>query len=1159
MTIRLFSRSLAAFALTALLISNAFPDNVYGKIRGTVTDQNGGVVAGATVHVTEQQTGVSQTVSTKGDGSYEFLQLPIGVYTITVTSPSFKQYNAADIHLNLNQVYVQNVSLAVGAVTEVVNVESAPVQVDSTNIQLSTTISNKTIEDLPLLGRNWVNLQQLQPGVVANTDRFATTFATNGSQAQQNSYLLNGLDSNDLPLNSILVVPSPDAIAEFTQVQSSLNPEFGRNSGAILNAAIKSGTNSFHGDAFEFYRDTFLNTKPYFSNAPQVFHQNLFGGTIGGPIWKDHSFFFYSYQGTRSRQNEPVTSPNISTDETVLSNNQRNGIVTDITPATNCATAGCSPFPLVGENGTTYPAGTPYQTIFPTGHIPAADFNPISNTLLTKFIPPPNSGTVDFLFNPVRTQPIDQHLFKLDHTFNAKDSIWFYGLFQSSSYVETLAFFGATVPGFPDQQVSHVKQFDASYNHIFNGNTLNEFRLGYTRLNFNTAAPVTPVLPSSVGFQINPQGTAGAGITQVAISGGPTLGFSNNGPQPRIDGTTQATDNFSKIVGRHSLKMGIEVRHFQVSNPFFFNNNGVYTFGGSGPFSTGSPVADFLLGIPDTYVQSSGGIIDAGAYEYYQYFQDQWKVRDNLTLTYGVGYQIDTPLDQNGNGGLYNDCFIPGEQSVVFPTAPTGLVFPGDNGCSKSGYSTKYDHVGPRVGFAYSPDLGWLTGGAGKTSIRAGYGIYFDRSEEELALSNLSEPPFSITSVGVNDQLFASPSFTNPYKTVNSTTVTSGGATYPAGSIPNKFPFTPAAQGSNIDFTFFGSMFISTMDPKFSSPYVQNMNFTIERQLPSSMILRLGYVGALGRRETVSYDLNLPNAAACLAEPGCSAQRFSQNTAFPQNFPLIPGNIIGGLGQTGTRGSSNYNSFQAQLTKAATHGLSFEASYTWSHSLDNGSSFESSRGSGSQGQGSPVFLAADPAINYGDSDFDARQRFVVNYAYELPRWRVGEHFGFLDRVVNGFKITGITTLQTGFPISFVANSDFNSLSCGPYSFFGCPDRPNFNGTFQTLDPRAINTFKGRTGHYFFNPADFSREAIGTIGNARRNMFHGPGLNNTDLALEKDIRVDERRYFELRLEGYNVFNHTQFNNPSGDVDSANFGRITSAQPPRLVQLGAKFYF
>jgi hypothetical protein len=1149
MTFRFFARILAALTLAALLITNSFADNLYGKIRGTVTDQSGGVVAGANVQATEQETGVSQTVTTKSDGSYEFLQLPTGIYTISVTATSFRQSNATNIKLNLDQIYVQNVTLSVGAVAETVNVEAAPVQVDSTSIQLGTTISNKTIEDLPLIGRNWINLQQLQPGVVANADRFGDTFATNGSQAQQNSYLLNGLDSNDLPLNTPLVIPSPDAIAEFTQVQSSLNPEFGRNSGAVINAAIKSGTNSFHGDAFEFYRDTFLNTKPYFGKTAQVFHQNLFGGTIGGPIWKDHSFFFYSYQGTRARQNEPGTS----TDATVLSNNQRNGIVNDIQPGT------VSPFPLVGENGTKFAAGTPYTTIFPTGHIPLADFNPISSKLLNQFIPAPNSGTVDFLFNPVRTQPVDQHLFKLDHTFNDKDSIWFYSLFQHSSFSETLPFTGATVPGFGDTQDAKVKQFDAAYNHIFNGNTLNEFRLGYTRLNFNTVNPITAVQPSTLGFQIASQDTAGAGIPLISISGGPTLGFSNNGPQPRIDGTTQATDNFSKIIGHHSLKMGIEVSHFQVSNPFFFNNNGAFTFGGAGPFSTGSPTADFLLGIPDSYAQSSGGNINAGAYEYYQYFQDQWKARNNLTITYGVGYQIDTPLDQNANGGLYNDCFIPGQQSTIFPTAPTGLLFAGDKGCSKSGYSTKYGHFGPRVGFAYSPDLGWLTGGPGKTSIRAGYGIYYDRSEEELALSNLTEPPFSLTSLGVNDQLASSPGFANPFATVNSSTVSSGGAVFTPGTLPNKFPFTPAPKGSAVNFNFFEPLEVSTIDPKFSAPYSQNMNLTIERQLPSAMILRFGYVGALGRHETVAYDLNLANSpTACLSEPGCVANRFTQNTSFPQNFPF-PGNIFGGIGQTGTRGASNYNSFQAQLTKAATHGLSFEASYTWSHSLDDGSSFESARGSGALGTGSPVFLAADPRLNYSDSDFDARNRFVINYAYDVPKLHFGERLGFLDRVVNGFRLTGITSLQTGFPISFVDNTDFNSLICGPFSFFGCPDRPNFNGTFTTLDPRATNTFNGRSGSFLFNPADFSKETIGTIGNARRNMFHGPGLNNTDLALEKDIKVDEHRYFELRLEAYNAFNHTQFQNPNGNADSANFGRITSAQSPRLVQLGAKFYF
>ncbi|MBV9437705.1 MAG: carboxypeptidase regulatory-like domain-containing protein, partial [Acidobacteria bacterium] len=754
MTIRLFPRLIAVFGLALLLITNSFANDVYARIRGTVTDASGAIVPDATVTATNVATNQQRQVTVSNNGNYEFINLPIGSYRISVDKAGFKSFQTTAIPLNINQVYVQDIQLQVGATTESVTVEADPSQVETTNTQLETVIKGDTIVNLPLNGRNWVQLQATLPGVVSASTRFGSNFATNGSQAQQNSYLVNGTDTNDLPLNTPLIIPSPDAIGEFNLVTNTINPEFGRNSGAILNAVIKNGTNSFHGSAFDFYRDTFLNSKNYFKASRDIFHQNQFGGTIGGPAWKDHTFFFFSYQGTRNRQ--PQTSANISTDTGNIGNSQvltaaeRGGLFPAL--ATSTAT---SPFPLVGESGATFPANTPYSQIFPTGHIPAADINAISGKLLSQFVPSPNSGTRSFLFNPIEQQKQDQEIVRVDHNISQRDSIWASVLIQASPQTSTLPFLGADLPGFTEDDNGHSKQATASWNHVFNANMLNELRLGYTRLDFDAVKPDQPVLPSSIGFTgITPQISNLAGLPTIVVNGsGPnfSLGFSDDGPQPRIDQTYQVTDNFSKIIGNHSTKFGFDGRRFLVKNPFSFQNNGHFDFTGTGQYSTGLAGADFLLGIPDDYSQNSGGFQLPQADEYYIYAQDQWKVLSNLTLNYGLGWQVDTPLEDKANGGRNINCFIPGQQSTVFPTAPAGLNFPGDTGCTSSGYHIRYGHVGPRFGFAYSPDKGWLTGGPGKTSIRGGYGIYFNRSEEEITLQNTGTPPFGLGSTGIGD------------------------------------------------------------------------------------------------------------------------------------------------------------------------------------------------------------------------------------------------------------------------------------------------------------------------------------------------------------------------------------------------------------------------
>ncbi len=702
------------------------------------------------------------------------------------------------------------------------------------------------------------------------------------------------------------------------------------------------------------------------------------------------------------------------------------------------------------------------------------------------------------------------------------------------------------------------KQFTFDWTHTFSPTTLNELRLSYVRLNLLAVYPQQIVQPSSLGFNINPQ-SAQAGIPFIGLTGYFDLGFSTNGPQPRIDETTEIADNFSKVIGRHTLKFGFDGKRYNVNNPFFGNNNGNYSFGGNGQYSTGDPGADFLLGIPDSYSQGSGGWIVARTYEYYAYAQDNWKVSNNLTVNYGAGYQIDTPLVNQHFNQLDLNCFIPGEQSKVFPTAPAGLTFPGDPGCTKSGYYPHYDHIGPRFGFAYSP-------GSNPNKnfvIRGGFGVYFNRSEEELALQNLGAYPFSITSSGISG-VGGSPSFANPYRDIAT------GAT-----VVNPFPFTPAKPGSNVDFSQFYPLNYNTINPNFTSPYAMNFNFNIQKELPGSMLLTLGYVGALGRHLELTYEgnpISPAGVAACKASAACIADRTNQQVDFPTHTLYAPGDVFQSVGVQATRGDSSYNSFQAKLEKRFSHGLSFLASYTYAHSIDDTSSFENS-GFGNRGINPYNF-----ATNKGDSSFDARQRLVLSYDYELPHLSRIWNNAVTRAVFDGWAFAGITTLQSGLPITF-QETDVNSLQCNFTEYYACWDAPNIvGGTPATYDPRTsslVNTATSATNktakpYYYFNTNVFTKEAIGVLGNAGRNNFHGPGINNTDLDLAKRVYISksETRYLELRLEGYNVFNHTQFSTVntgsggsgvSGNITSSNFGRILSAASGRLIQLGVKFYF
>jgi hypothetical protein len=1162
----------SVIALTFAAVCHfSYAADVTARIKGTIVDSTGAALPNVTVTATNESTGVKFTTKSSGSGDYLFQALPIGTYDIAVApGGGFKGFEAKGIILNIDQEFIETVQLTVGTGGDSIEVQADAVQVNTTDMQLNNIVDAHQITELPLIGRGFTQLEQILPGVQASSDRFGS-FSVNGSQTQQSSYIINGADSNDLPLNTVAISPNIDTLQEFNLVTGPLNAEYDRNGGAIVTTAIKEGTNHFHGDAFEFYRDTFLNTRNFFQKAAPTptFHQNIFGGTVGGPVLKDKLFFFGGYQGTRQ------VVPEAGGTATVFSAAQLAG---DFSNATLTNT----PIPATITVPGCTSGVTTYAQCFPGGKVPTTAFNPIAVALTKQYIPAANNGVNGYTFVATAPTKSDQEIFRVDFNPTAKNQIYFVGIFQKTATTETLPFTGATVPGFGDMNTTNIHQFSAGFTRQLSASLLNNLEVHFTRFNFDAVEPQHVVTPASLGFAITPQNAAAASVPTISINGADstqaalTLGFSTNGPQPRIDQVYQVDDSVSKTLGHHSLKFGYDGRKYTVHNPFYNSNSGSFNFTtASNPDTTGDAGLDFLLGVPFSYNQGSGAIIQAYAFLNYFYAQDTWKATNALTLSYGLGYQIDTPLHNQQYGNIGVTCYVPGQQSKVFTSAPIGLSYPGDPGCNNaSGATTNYKDFGPRIGFAYAPNLGFLSGGdAKKLSIRAGYGIYYNRTEEETSLQNLADAPFGINSGGATDYGVATnPSFANPYQDLN--------VAGPAGLYKSKFPFVAPAAGSKPDFSTFVPLSLSQYAPGFRSPYSENYQLTVEREFPQQAVLRVSYVGTLGRHNQTEVEgnpISPAGHAACLASASCIANRNNQNfyypnhTTYPQadtsNFGTGPSgvgyNLIPSIGLISTSTSSNYNSLQVSVDKGLTHGLQMQASYTLSHALDNGSSFENTGFGGSRG-----YNQYQPSLNYGNSQYDARHRFVIAPVYTVPTSKSGSSFSPRNLALAGWEITGIATFATGQPFDIAYNgATSRSLWCSAnWSYYACPDVPQQTAPIVLANQRQHIIVGGQAANktaYFTGGAtgSFAAEPLGSFGNISRFKYHGPGINNTNLIIGKNIPVssDGTRYLQLRIESDNVFNHTQFSNPSGSYTSANFGLITAAAAGRQSQLGAKFYF
>jgi len=1086
---------------TALLFSAiAFGQGATGIITGNVTDQSGATVVGAQVTATNTGTSVSTSTITNELGAYRFPDLPTGMYSVTVEAKGFRKTTLSAQRLVVATTLRMDASLEVGEVTTSVTVESTVALVQTDDAQLGQTMTQ--VDELPILsgngGRNALNLLALQPGVVyTNPNNSASSsvgpFSMNGQRTQANNFMLDGADANDLAINvpDAVNVISPNALGEFRVVSGGMKAEYGRDSGAIVESTIKSGTNQFHGELTEVFRNKVLNANNFFSNASGIprppFNLNDFDANLGGPIWKDRTFFFISYLGFRRVYGVTNTGQ-------VFTDAERAAILANGVPA---AKAIVNITPVANLNGDLY-ASAPKDNL-----------------------------------------QRDQGVLKLDHNFSERNRLSVSYFTERSNELQPFAFgSGVTIPGFGELDFITYHNVALHDTHTFSPNVINEAIAAFHRRDQPGVEPQNHTTPASLGFTgIIPDDPSAAGPPFVSI-GNISIGNTFQGPQARRDNTWQYGDSVTWIKGRHTMKFGAEYRAYEQNQIFDFINNGYLAFNGTAtqqglvkvlPGLENDPIVnDFAQGYVSAFYDQSNSNRQGYRDKFFSaYAQDDFKVSRNLTINFGLRYDYGNPLEELRNRV---STFYPGQQSTVFPTAPVGLVFPGDNGVSRSTYSPDRTNFGPRFGMAWDPT------GKGKFVVRSGFGIFYNVPESELTLQFLGAAPFGAQVVAIG-----STDMTHPYQT----SVT---------PLPqNPFPFVPGVPGGNFNFANVAPLSITYMDPHFRTPSAMQYSLDLQYEISKTWLASAGFVGSQGRHLENRRDIDpaLFNSTATIQnEPF----RDIYNINNPQNA-AYGGAVYNVITDQLSDANSSYSSLQLSLQKRASHGLTLTNSYTYSHCIDDASGLRTT---------------SNPfSYNYdrGNCATDVRHAYVGTALYELPWFR--EQHGFAGRVLGGWSISTVVTLQTGIPFDITDGGDRSLTGAGD-------DRPDYiGGNVQFVDPRAndfglANSYFNGTGGgsdtadtnpYFRRVGSGGAASLGAgrYGNFGRNVFHGPGVLNTDLRVSKLTHITERQSLTFRAEAFNFFNHTQFYNPDGNILDTTFGQVLTAHDPRLVQLTLQYKF
>ena len=1101
-SVRRCARALALIVVVAGFAGSwAFAQKVTATIVGTVTDPQGAAIPGVHVQAHNNDTGIAQTTVTNGQGEYRMEFVPVGHYTLTFTASGFKKYVQQNVVLTVEQVQTVNAALAVGATSETVTVTAAPPLVNTTNPEIGFTVQNQDLVSLPLVNRDPYQLLSLTPGVQHVNQTFSFgypevhAFINGGSDngvGDVSYYLDGGINLNTLR-NTGNQVPNPDAIQEFRVETNNYAAEYGRFGSGVINVITRSGTNSLHGSAFEFFRNDKLNATPWAANSKPPLHRNQFGATLGGPIIKNRTFFFGSYGGLRQTTSQFYNSAVVPTALERQGNFSKSAVI-PIDPTTN------QPFAYNGVQG-----WIPPNRLDPTA---LALLNPPSGLPGVPQANQPNGVYQYFVPNPFVT---DEFLGKLNHQLTQKHQL------MASYYITSGHEITQPAGNLPwSKETYQWRQHDANVSDTWaiNDHMVNQLWLTYTRF-FGGRIDNPRKSLADYGSAFRVQGVPA--LPNVSVSGAFTLGEAIQGPVAGMN-FYAIRDVFNWTKGRNNISLGGELSLNKDITETFLNNYGTFSFTGAktqiknGTSAQkskykGNPTADFLLGLPNTMNQDTPDTALDNAWYTGLFVQDDFKIMPRLTLNFGLRYDLQTPPTDPQNR---EDTFVAGVQSKVVPAAPLGMLFPGDPGVGRGVIPARKDHFSPRVGFAWDPF------GDGKTSVRAGAGIFYGSIAGNLWNAQSNFQPFA-----VREQFNNVKSLTDPYGSL------------PGGVSP--FPYNYSASSPR----FLKPAEIEGVDKNFTWPYTYQASMSIQRQVTNSLSVMAAYVGSWAHNLPFAYDLNYP-----LFNPNGITPTTSNVDA---RRPLDTGTLAQ-VFSIQSHQTSTYNALQVSAQKRMGQHFTFNGYYTFAKSLDSvtlDSTFVS------------VVTPQDYANlreERGRSDFDQRHMFVASGIWDLSYMSGGNRF--VRAVANGWQISPIVTLHSGQPFNLTSGKDNN--------FDGNnTDRPNLvGGVNPSLDPHRS---RQAVAAEWFNTAAFGPNGPGlgigpggADGDTPRNYLDQPGYHDVDMAVFRNFKY-ERYNLQARFESTNLFNMVNLNAPTSTLTSSLFGHINSASGTRELQLGLRLTF
>jgi Carboxypeptidase regulatory-like domain len=1079
-------------------------------IFGTVTDSQGAVVPNADITVTDVSMGTSVHASTDQVGDYIVSDLAAATYRVSCASPGFETIDRTGILVQVDQRARVDFTLNVGQAQQVVTVQENVTNLDTSTSTIKDVVDSTRMVELPLNGRQALSLQALLPGSVQTASGSAASgialntnlvFSVNGARPNQSAYTLDAGLNMDMYNNVPAAFPNPDMLQEFSILQNSYSAVYGRDAGAVVNMITKSGTNQLHGSAYEYLRNSYVDAKNFFipTEVPPL-RRNQYGATVGGPVLFPHyngkdKTFFFVGFELTGQILGSTTVSAVLPTQLQREGNFSQTLVKNSSGQLVPATV-APPNTVTAAN----PNGNPYAGAI----IPPGALDPAAQAFLKDFVPLPNNAANQDVYNVALPTRDTQVIARLDEAISVADKLNVRYFFDDSFNAQN-----AGLPAFNSNNDWPTHNGVINETHVFSPRLINLATFMVARNTFIRGPQITtPANWTALGC-LSCQNLAPADVpTDWAISVANGFGIRVPTNFRSYMMNYQVIDTMSWSKGNHLLQFGGEYSYERRYGREYFQMSPEYAFNGTLSSEYTDGYADFLLGAAATVFQNSPLFSEQYKYTPFLYFQDDWRVSRRLTLNLGARWEpYITTRDRYGHDGA----FRPGQQSTIYPLAPLGALFPGDSGIGPGVSPDRFDRISPRIGFAYDPF------GDGKTSIRAAYGIFSDTLRPVALNTNQTNQPFSYGQTTGEAPPSNEVPLSNPYLYSPQT------LQLLLNYVP---PTTAAARAARV---FYLPMTENSIAPNFTTGYIQQWNLNVQREVWKQTVITVGYVGSKGTHLLI---LEEQNPAVYI--PGQSTSGTANvNSRRPYtNFQTIT--------EDTSAGYSNYNALQISWNRRFSHGVTVLGSYVFGKSMDIASN-DGNSGLGNQGR--------DPYnwnLDYGPSDFDVKQRFVTSFVYQFPG--LSSEGKLVRAIAGGWQVDGIITLQTGAPFTVRAGVDRSLVGVNL-------DTADIIGPVATYNSKPT----AQKIAEFFNTSAYALPALGTFGTSGRNSLFGPGLENLDAGLFKLIPFGEARHMELRWETFNTLNHPNFSNPNSSFTSPIFGRITSANSGRVMQIAAKIVF